>query len=124
MPKVAIWSTSAVPKPPAWMGFWGPSKGDPFLTISDIPSFCDKGGAIGFTTERNRVRYIVNTDTLRQSELKANAKFLQLASETISSSPESDEEVTSAEGVQYEAKFLFSMHRAGQIGLNYLALTR
>lgn len=64
-------------------GVLGTFKGSPVLTISDIPAFCDKGGAIGFTNESNRVRYIVNTDTLKHSELKANAKFLQLASRTI-----------------------------------------
>lgn len=98
-------------------------KGVPILTISDIPSFCDKGGAIGFTTERNRVRYIVNTDTLKQAELKANAKFLQLASKTVSTSTDNDD-VTWFDPVSSEARMLFSIPRAEHIGLTYLALTR
>jgi hypothetical protein len=54
-------------------------KGTPVLTISDGASFVDKGGQIGFTTERNRVRFIVNTDALQQSDLKASSNLLKLA---------------------------------------------
>lgn len=61
-------------------------KGTPVLTISDLPEFADKGGAIGLTTESNRVRFIVNIDTLKQGNLRANARFLQLASRTITAS--------------------------------------
>ncbi len=57
----------------------GNLKGAPVLTISDLPSFVEKGGQIGFTTERNRVRFIVNTDALTQSELKASSNLLKLA---------------------------------------------
>jgi len=66
-------------------------KGSSVLTISDIPSFADKGGAIGLTTESNRVRFIINIDTLKQSNLKASARFLQLATRTISHSEHPDE---------------------------------
>ncbi len=54
-------------------------KGAPVLTISDLPSFTDHGGQIGFTTERNRVRFIVNTDALSASDLKASSNLLKLA---------------------------------------------
>lgn len=54
-------------------------KGAPVLTISDMASFVDKGGQIGFTTERNRVRFIVNTDALQQCDLKASSNLLKLA---------------------------------------------
>ena len=57
----------------------GNLKGAPVLTISDAPSFVDKGGQIGFTTERNRVRFVVNTDALSQSDLKASSNLLKLA---------------------------------------------
>lgn len=59
-------------------------RGAPVLTVSDIPSFADKGGSIGLTTESNRVRFVVNTDSLRKGDLKASAKLLQLATRTIS----------------------------------------
>ena len=49
------------------------------MTISDMASFVDKGGQIGFTTERNRVRFIVNTDALQQCDLKASSNLLKLA---------------------------------------------
>lgn len=61
-------------------------KGSPVLTIGDLPEFADKGGAIGLTTEKNRIRFVVNIDTLKQSNMRANARFLQLASRTITAS--------------------------------------
>jgi hypothetical protein len=63
-------------------------KGADVLTVSDIPEFADKGGVIGLFTERNRVRFNVNLDALKSANLKANARFLQLASRTISLFPE------------------------------------
>lgn len=66
-------------------------KGSPVLTISDLPEFADKGGAIGLTTESNRVRFVVNIDTLKQGNMRANARFLQLASRTITASQTPDE---------------------------------
>ena len=54
-------------------------KGAPVLTISDLPSFVDRGGQIGFMAERNRIRFIVNTDALAASELKASSNLLKLA---------------------------------------------
>lgn len=54
-------------------------KGAPVLTISDVPSFVDHGGQIGFTAERNRIRFIVNTDALAASDLKASSNLLKLA---------------------------------------------
>ncbi|ODT78148.1 hypothetical protein ABS71_02130 [bacterium SCN 62-11] len=54
-------------------------KGAPVLTISDLPSFVDHGGQIGFTAERNRIRFIVNTDALAASDLKASSNLLKLA---------------------------------------------
>jgi hypothetical protein len=66
-------------------------RGTPVLSISDIPEFADKGGAIALTTESNRIRFVVNLDTLKQSELKANSKMLQLASRTITMDNNRDE---------------------------------
>lgn len=68
-------------------------KGLPILTISDLPEFADKGGAIGLTTESNRVRFVVNIDTFKSGNLKANARFLQLASRTITYSENPEEEL-------------------------------
>lgn len=58
-------------------------RGTPVLTISDLPEFADKGGAIALTTESNRIRFIVNLDTLKQNDLKASSNMLKLASRTI-----------------------------------------
>lgn len=54
-------------------------KGTPVLTISDLPSFVDHGGQIGFTAERNRIRFIVNTEALAAADLKASSNLLKLA---------------------------------------------
>lgn len=64
-------------------------KGTPVLTISDIPQFADHGGAIALTIEQNRVRFIINTDTLKEGSMKASAQLLKLASRTISLEPRS-----------------------------------
>lgn len=66
-------------------------KGSPVLTISDIPEFADKGGGIGLVTQSNRVRFVVNLDSLKQANLKANARFLNLAIRTISASADPQE---------------------------------
>lgn len=58
-------------------------RGTPVLTISDLPEFADKGGAIALTTESNRIRFVVNLDTLKQNDLKASSNMLKLASRTI-----------------------------------------
>ncbi len=54
-------------------------KGLSVLTISDIPGFTEKGGAIGLVTERNRVRFAINSKALDAAGLKASSKLLQLA---------------------------------------------
>ncbi len=66
-------------------------KNSPVLTISDLPEFAEKGGGIGLVTQNNRVRFIVNLDALKQANLKANARFLNLAIRTISASSDPNE---------------------------------
>ena len=65
--------------------------GSQVLTVSDIPEFADKGGGIGLVTQNNRIRFIVNLDALKQANLKADARFLNLAIRTISSNPDSQQ---------------------------------
>lgn len=57
----------------------GTLKGAPILTISDGNGFVDKGGQIGFFTERNRIRFMVNTEALQEADLKASSNLLKLA---------------------------------------------
>lgn len=58
--------------------------GLPVLTISDSPSFSQKGGGITLLSSRNRIRFSVNTETLKKSSLRASSKLLGLAAELYS----------------------------------------
>ncbi len=53
--------------------------GTPVLTVSDIEGFVEAGGAIGFVTQDDRVRFDINRDTLRRDKLKLSAQLLKLA---------------------------------------------
>lgn len=59
-------------------------EGKPVLTISDAPGFSKSGGGITLTSSRNRIRFTVNTKTLKKSRLKASSKLLGLAAELYS----------------------------------------
>lgn len=49
------------------------------LTVSDIPSFAQKGGVIGFITENDRIKLEINSRAARQYGLKISAKLLEVA---------------------------------------------
>ena len=51
----------------------------PILTISDIDDFGDRGGDIGFYLENNKIRFAINMQALKQSDLKVSSKLLRLA---------------------------------------------
>ncbi|QID18962.1 YfiR family protein [Nitrogeniibacter mangrovi] len=53
--------------------------GAPVLTVSDIDGFVEAGGAIGFVTEDDRVRFDINRGTLEHDGLKLSAQLLKLA---------------------------------------------
>jgi len=55
----------------------------PVLTVSDIDGFVEAGGAIGFVTEDDRVRFDINRDTLVRDHLKLSAQLLKLARKLI-----------------------------------------
>lgn len=54
-------------------------QGTRILTISDIPRFAQRGGMIGFSTERERVKIEINQKATRQAGLKISAKLLEIA---------------------------------------------
>ena len=56
-----------------------------------LGQFAEDDRRFGLTTESNRVRFVVNIDTLKQGNMRANARFLQLASRTITASQTPDE---------------------------------
>ncbi|MFO7448079.1 MAG: YfiR family protein [Ignavibacteriaceae bacterium] len=51
----------------------------PALTISDIDGFGENGGIITFFIEDNKIRFMINIQSLKQAELKASSKLLRLA---------------------------------------------
>ena len=51
----------------------------PILTVGEGDRFVENGGAIGFCTEDNKIRFEVNLDAAGKAGLKISAKLLALA---------------------------------------------
>jgi hypothetical protein len=51
----------------------------PILTVGEANQFVENGGAIGFCTEDNKIRFEVNLDTAEKARLKISAKLLAVA---------------------------------------------
>lgn len=49
------------------------------LTVSDIEGFAGHGGAVEFFSEKGRLRFEVNTATLKRTELKVGSQLLKVA---------------------------------------------
>jgi hypothetical protein len=49
------------------------------LTVSDAPGFAQRGGAINFFKENNRVRFEVNVNTAKDARVVLSSKLLRLA---------------------------------------------
>jgi hypothetical protein len=49
------------------------------LTLSDLPRFAERGGAVGFVMERERVGFEINADSAHRAGLKISSKLLKLA---------------------------------------------
>jgi len=49
------------------------------LTVSDIPSFTDRGGIIGFVMEGDRVRFAVNQTAAQDAGLDLSSELLKVA---------------------------------------------
>lgn len=49
------------------------------LTVSDAPGFAERGGAINFFKENNRVRFEVNVNATRDAHVVLSSKLLRLA---------------------------------------------
>jgi len=55
------------------------TQGSHFLTVSDIPRFASRGGMIGFTPEKDRLKMEINQRNTAQAGLKVSAKLLEVA---------------------------------------------
>jgi len=53
--------------------------GQPVLTVSDLPDFCDHGGMIQFVVEGERVRFAVNRDAAERANLTFSSDLLRVA---------------------------------------------
>lgn len=53
----------------------------PILTVSDIDGFINTGGMIGFVKLGNVVKFDINLEQARSSELEISSKLLKLANE-------------------------------------------
>lgn len=54
-------------------------EGSPVLTVSDLPNFSKDGGGIGLVSSKNRIRFSINTTSLKKASLRASSKLLGLA---------------------------------------------
>jgi len=56
----------------------------PILTIGDMPGFIDRGGMIGFSTDRERhIRFSINLKPADKAGLKISSQLLKLAKTVI-----------------------------------------
>ncbi len=53
-------------------------KGQPILTVSDIPGFAEAGGGIEFLSD-TRIKLLINPSALREANLTVSSKLLRLA---------------------------------------------
>jgi YfiR/HmsC-like len=56
--------------------------GEPVMTVGDLNSFIDAGGAIGIVLDEGRMRFDINRAALEQSQLRASSNLLRLARNT------------------------------------------
>lgn len=51
----------------------------PVLTVSDLDGFVDAGGAIGFATVDDRIRFDINAEALQRAGLHPSAQLMKIA---------------------------------------------
>jgi hypothetical protein len=58
------------------------------LTVSDITRFAERGGAIGFVNQEERVRFEVNRAAAERSHLSLSSELLKVATRVIDKAPQ------------------------------------
>jgi hypothetical protein len=58
-------------------------KGTSVLTVSDIDSFIEAGGAIRFSVDEDRLHFVVNLAAIERARLKISSKLLNLSRITM-----------------------------------------
>jgi hypothetical protein len=51
----------------------------PVLTVSDVDRFAERGGMIGFITDRNRIRLRINSNAAKAARLTISSKLLRVS---------------------------------------------
>ncbi|MES9829554.1 MAG: YfiR family protein [Candidatus Thiodiazotropha sp.] len=54
-------------------------QGIPILTLSDMAEFAEQGGMLQFTTGKNRIGFIINLESAKQSSLTIAAPLVELS---------------------------------------------
>lgn len=57
-------------------------KGRSILFVSDMENFLENGGAIQFFTEKNKIRFRINVESVKDARLSISSKLLQLSGVT------------------------------------------
>lgn len=58
-------------------------RGLPVLTVGESPQFAERGGIIGFVTQSNRVRFVVNRAAADRAGLSLSSELLRVASAVL-----------------------------------------
>jgi YfiR/HmsC-like len=74
----------------------------PILTVGERDQFAANGGAIGFCTEDNKIRFEVNLDAAEKAGLKISAKLLALA-KTVLGAPKGNVRCRGNDALPYSA---------------------
>ncbi len=57
----------------------GAVAGTSIVTVGETSGFVDQGGMIALTTDQNRVRLVINPNTMRNANLNVSSKLLRVA---------------------------------------------
>jgi len=57
--------------------------GKPVLVVSDINDFTDQGGMMGFVEKDNKIRFEININAVKLTDLKISSQLLKLALRVI-----------------------------------------
>jgi hypothetical protein len=66
-------------------------EGSAILTVSDMPEFAERGGAIQFVMEGERVRFSVNLPAAERAGLGLSSELLRVALRVIRGTPPGDD---------------------------------
>ncbi len=55
----------------------------PVLTVSDVDGFVEAGGAIGFATVDDRIRFDINAEALQRAGLRPSAQLMKIARHVV-----------------------------------------